>query len=98
MTHPIPAMTDPLGRHWKQPRRDQIEIDCNHALMPRSAFDQLLEYSATTPSGTYPGKMWKAHLPDGRGWALRWYGPSYKEDEKEYCSNNQKLILIVEGA
>lgn len=94
MTHPIPEMTDPLGRHWKQPRRDQIEIDCNHALMPRSAFDQLLEYSTTIPTGTYPGKMWKANSSSGV-WVLRWYGDLIDENT---IARGQREILIVEGA
>lgn len=94
MTHPIPAMTDPLGRHWKQPRRDQIEIDCKHALMPRSAFDQLPEYSRSIPSGTYPGKMWKLQCDDGT-WVLRWYGALLEGNMVEI---GYREILIVEGS
>lgn len=62
----IPAMTHPLGKHWKQPEVDEITIDDTHALMSQRAFDKLLEYSASRPSGVYEGKMWKAVFADGR--------------------------------
>ena len=61
----IPQMTDPLGRHWKQPNRDSILIDETHAVMGQRTFDELMTYSSTIPSGVYPGKMWKATLDDG---------------------------------
>lgn len=74
-------MTDPLGRHWNQPAPDLIEIDDTHALMTKATFEQLPEYSATIPSGVYPGKMWRRH--DGAFdikrerppvWMLCWFG------------------------
>jgi hypothetical protein len=57
--HIIPPITNPLGKHWNQPLRTWIEIDDTHAMMPREAFDQLLDYTQSQPSGVYPGKMWK---------------------------------------
>jgi hypothetical protein len=75
-------MTDPLGRYWNQPSRDLILVDETHAVMTAHTFQQLSEYSATIPSGVYPGKMWRrldgAHdrkCPmDGCRWLLCWYG------------------------
>lgn len=90
----IPAMTDPLGRYWKQPTRDQITLDETHALMPRSAFDQLVEYSRTIPTGTYPGKMWKAN-PCSGVWVLRWYGAI--SENGETIERGQRIIVLVEG-
>lgn len=77
----IPVMTDPMGRHWRQPPPERIEIDDKHALMTEATFKDLLEYSATIPSGVYPGKMWRRH--DGAfdmnskrppKWMLCWFG------------------------
>lgn len=67
----IPPITDPMGKHWRQPNPHRFAIDGAHALMTRQDFDALSEYSASTPSGVYPGKCWKA---ERRGvWYLRWY-------------------------
>lgn len=87
----IPPMDDPLGFYWKQPTRDQIEIDDTHALMTAHAFDRLSEYTTTNPSGVYPGKMWRS-LCNGEWW-LRWYG--VVDGRPDLCSNNQRRILIV---
>lgn len=88
----IPPMTDPLGRHWRQPSRQEILIDEEHAVMTRSTFDKLAEYSTTRPTGVYPGKMWKAIY--GNGAYLRWYG--IVEGRPDLCSNNQRLILLCD--
>lgn len=82
--HAIPPMTDPLGRHWNQPPREAITIDCEHARMTEATFQKLPEYSATHPTGVYPGKMWRRHdgafIPAAKRtsplrWLLCWYGP-----------------------
>jgi hypothetical protein len=102
---PIPAMTDPLGRHWEQPRRQDIEIDRDHAIMTRATFDQLPAYNATSPSGVYPGKMWRrfngaadlAFLRRGGRpeWCLCWYGPSARGPE--WCTTHMRTILLSDG-
>jgi hypothetical protein len=101
---PIPRMTDPLGAYWQQPDRSKILVDATHALMERSTFEELAEYSATNPSGAYEGKMWKRH--DGafdfkflaRGgkptWMLCWFGMS---DKPGYVSNHHRKIILVDG-
>lgn len=86
----IPAITDPLGRHWQQPSPDEILIDTTHALMSEVTFNQLLDYSQSQPSAVYAGKMWKC-FSDGR-WFLCWFGESLKGPN--YCSNNFAEILI----
>jgi hypothetical protein len=100
-THPIPPITDPLGQNWVQPERSRIHIDERYARMDRATFDRLPEYSATRPTGVYPGKMWKRHdgafdhkfLREGGKpvWLLCWYGES---DKPGYCSNHHREILI----
>lgn len=89
----IPAMTDPLGRHWHQPSRDVIAIDDTHAVMSRQSFDQLPEYSRSRPSGVYPGKMWKSITRDDTPY-LCWYG--IVEGRDDLCSNNSRLILLCD--
>ena len=84
----IPPITDPLGRYWEQPDRDNILIDDQHALMTREDFKQLHNYSASIPSGVYVGKMWKRKFRDK--WYLSWYGP---HDDPDRCSINHREII-----
>ena len=96
----IPPMTDPLGRHWRQPDPAEMLIDDTHVVMPPETFKGLAEYSGTMPTGVYPGKMWKRHnglfdrncKPEDREWLLVWYGEC---DDPKFCSNNWRKILIV---
>jgi hypothetical protein len=73
MTAPwrIPKMTDPLGRHWKQPRglHSRVELYFSHAYISEKDWNALPRYESSTPSGVYPGKVWR------RGKYLCWYGP-----------------------
>lgn len=100
----IPPITDPLGKSWKQPDPASMMIDDTHALMSKRAFWELLNYSTSRPSGVYPGKMWRAHVPINPGveglngpykWVLRWYGIVPGNDK--VCSNNQRDILVDGG-
>lgn len=99
MIHPIPPITDPLGRQWRQPARSSILIDDTHAVMTVTTFAELAEYSASRPSGVYPGKMWKRHeglfdprcKPEDRRWLLYWYGEV--DGRPDLCSNNHRVIL-----
>jgi hypothetical protein len=102
---PIPRITDPQGTSWRQPDRSEILIDETHALMTAATFKELAEYSASKPTGVYPGKMWKRH--DGafdfefmtRGgvpeWLLCWYGES--QIGPGFCSNHHRKIILVDG-
>jgi hypothetical protein len=102
----IPPITDPMGKHWRQPPRDSITLDETHALMSRATFEQLAEYSGTFPTGVYEGKMWKRH--DGlfdqafraRGgkpeWLLVWFG--YCDEPKMVSNNFRKILIVEEGA
>jgi hypothetical protein len=99
--HPIPPITDPMGANWVQPDRNRIRIDERYARMNQATFDRLPEYSATRPTGVYPGKMWKRHdgafdhrfLEEGGTpvWLLCWYGES---DKPGCCSNHYREIVL----
>ena len=95
----IPPITDPLGRAWSQPSTSNILIDDTHAVISQTDFDKLLEYSASVPSGTYAGKMWKrldgsfSKPKEECTWMLCWYGHS--EKGPDYCSINFREALIV---
>lgn len=101
MSDEIPPIADLIGKHWKQPPVDQILIDDEIALMTESTMKQLAEYNCSTPSGVYPGKMWRvdnaAYHPDKvkagihRHW-LRWFGNSEKPG---YVSNHARKIILV---
>lgn len=90
-TEVIPAITDEMGAHWQQPDRSKIGISDKLAVMDNDTFLSLKEYSTTTPSGVYHGKMWRAFY-DSK-WYLRWYGLSTRGIANE-CSNQQREIFI----
>lgn len=100
---PIPRMTHPLSSAWEQPDRSRITVDATHAMMSQKTFEELMEYSASQPTGAYEGKMWRRE--DGafdyefiaRGgkptWMLCWYGPS--EKGPDWVKTNMREIIIV---
>jgi len=88
----LPEMTNPLGKHWKQPCPDNIEIDETHALMSKLDFDKLADYSSSRPSGVYIGKMWKSI--DNKGvWWLMWFDESELGDA--YCYTCSREIISL---
>lgn len=90
----IPAMTDPRGKHWGQPADiRKAPMDGTHVLLTRRQFDGLSEYSATIPSGVYPGKCWKRAEPGPASprWLLMWYG---EHAAPKMCSINSREIRI----
>lgn len=90
----IPPMTHPYGKHWEQPRLDEITIDSETATMSLDAFDLLADYSASMPTGAYEGKMWKARVGGTAEecWNLVWYG--YSNIGPGYVSNNYRRIEV----
>ena len=69
----IPVMDDPLGKHWDQPNDiRQALMDATHVMLRPDQIRRLPEYSASLPSGVYPGKCWLRIDRDGR-W-LGWFG------------------------
>jgi hypothetical protein len=103
----IPLMTDPLGKYWEQPLREEILVDDTHAIMTKKSLSQLKDYSLSQPTGTYQGKMWKIRdcIIFERGgekyrrwtgdWILCWFGPDPK-DEPGYVGNYYRQILIID--
>lgn len=67
----LPEMTDPLGRHWRQPEglRDRVGLYETHATISERDWRGLSRYDSSTPSGVYAGKAWR------RGPYLCWFGP-----------------------
>ena len=88
--HRIPPMTDPLGRHWDQPSRNQIVVTDSLCTMSRTTFLQLGEYSCSVPTGVYVGKMWRCRCRDG--WLLRWYDRE-DGDQMEIASRRITVTL-----
>jgi hypothetical protein len=92
MYNEIPAMTDPLGKHWKQPADiREAEMDDTHVMLTKRQFDQLKEYSSSYPSGCYDGKCWKREGHDM--WWLCWYHPHPKPDT---IGIGSREILIID--
>lgn len=88
----IPPMTDPLSKHWDQPKTDLITFSEGYklAIMDAAAFDALHDYSHSQPSGVYAGKMWKRK--SGKKWLLCWFGI---DTDPNYCTNNYVEIQIT---
>jgi hypothetical protein len=87
----IPAMTDPLGRHWCQPFDiRQAPMDDTHVLLSTEQVAQLMNYSSSYPSGTYDGKCWKRAQKDG--WYLCWYQP---HPEPNKIGIGHRIILEI---
>ena len=86
----IPRISDPMGKHWKQPPVERIVLDDTHAMVDQAGFTMLRDYSCSMPSGVYEGKMWKAKV--GETWYLRWYGAC---DTPGHVSNNQRELLVA---
>jgi hypothetical protein len=91
-TNAIPVMDDPMGRNWEQPGDVRFApMDDTHVILTRRQVRELHEYSATIPTGVYPGKCWRMETKDHRHY-LRWYGP---ETPDRRCSINHREILVV---
>lgn len=90
-THPIPPITDPLGRHWSQPDRSEISVSSNFAKMTRATFAKLPCYDSTLPTGVYDGKMWARRQSNGT--LLCWFGPA---DDPTKCSLNTRKIILAD--
>lgn len=104
LAHPIPPITDPMGQHWDQPSRFDIEIDETHALMSQATFDALPNYTHSQPTGVYSGKMWKWHCEGGNRMCrcqpgqpayLRWFGSEFEKNGQKFVSNHSRIILIT---
>lgn len=95
----IPEMTDPLGRHWRQPSdMREVPMDGEVVLLTRRQFDELADYSRSMPSGVYEGKCWRrsqVHPATGEivEWWLLWYGPC---DQPGYVETCRRRIEVVE--
>jgi hypothetical protein len=88
----IPIMTHPLSSAWDQPKRSEITLDDNYAMMNKKTFEDLAEYSCSMPSGVYEGKMWKRIDWQSQVPYFFWYGLSEKEG---HCSINSREIIVI---
>lgn len=87
----IPDMTHPYGKHWKQPKRDDILITEKEAKMSEEDFKKLADYSHSQPTGAYEGKMWKTSAAEG-GYYLAWFGVG--KTESTVSTNFRKITIL----
>lgn len=82
---------------WPAP--SPILLDDTDAVMARSAFDELPEYSCSIPTGVTIGKQWKARRPaSDTGWFLG----SYEDEPDQATWPGQVRIMwrrlhVIEG-
>jgi hypothetical protein len=69
----IPPMVHPLSKGWTQPSVESIRFDGDCARMTMETFGQLMDYTGSTPTGVYAGKMWKSQPNPGGAWYLVWF-------------------------
>jgi len=73
MTNAIPAMTDPMGQYWDQPKDiRQAEMDETHVILTPEQIKGLCNYDRSLPSGTYSGKCWLRTNEQEEGPPLTW--------------------------
>lgn len=89
--HIIPKCDD--GR---QPYRMDILVNEEFAVMRQSDFDDLKEYTFSSPTGVYPGRMWKAKCHQTDQWLLRWYGDTISVGKNTMCVVHQRIISIMD--
>lgn len=84
----LPRMTDPLGKHWRQPSglRERVRIFETHATISERDWLALPVYESTYPSGTYTGKAWR------RGPWLCWYGRERAADKTIRIGRARALV------
>lgn len=90
-TNTIPEADSEWVAYWQAPHRNEIEFRGDAAVMDKAAFDKLLNYSSSLPTGVWIGKLWKARLDDGR-WYLRWYSTDPRNAAN--CLINSRPITI----
>ena len=79
----IPAMDDPLGKYWNQPKDIRtVLMDDDHVVLSRDHIAGLSKYDTSLPSGVYPGKCWLRREVRPERTLLVWYGP---ETEDKCC-------------
>jgi len=85
----IPPMTDPLCAHWEQPALERILLSPREASMTFADFERLAEYSASIPTGTYLGKMWRSRRRNE--WFLHWY--DVDPDPKMLAIPSRRIVI-----
>ena len=89
MTHIIPPLDSPYS--WTQPDRKNILVGDDTAIMTQFDFKLLSEYSNSTPSGKYPGKMWRLHASDRQDY-LCWYALVPGRDDR-IAVHTRKIVI-----
>lgn len=77
------------------PPADEVLVDDTHAVVTRSAFDTLLSYDTSTPTGKTVGKRWKRRCwnrdADGR---LVWLD-EWQMAEIEECDPPEPGYIVI---
>ena len=87
----IPPMTHEYGKYWEQPKREDILLDDDCAVMTAETLNKLPQYDVTNPTGAYEGKMWRRVKSNGQ-FMLCWYG--FSDDPKMVSINATPIYLL----
>lgn len=106
--NPVVVMRRPRGRSaldvvpvperggWRAPNLRNVVIDDTYAYMTKATWLAFLAYDESTPTGVWPGKVWRCSPtrgPDKGRHFICWFGLSSKG--LDYCSNNSRIVRIV---
>jgi len=89
----IPEMTHPLGKHWDQPKLQDISFSLLCAYMSYKDFNLLKTYQTSTPTGVYEGKMWKCLKRTNNYGKPKWLLCYYEKLGPPDCSGQQLYII-----
>jgi len=95
ISNPIPPMTDPLGKQWKQPDPNKFQffqgVFGGNKFVSISEIDLaiLKTYEWSFPSGVYPGKMWRC------GDRILWF--EYEKGNTDNCVTRAAKIITGVG-
>lgn len=89
----IPEMTDPLGRHWNQPKDIRsAPMDGKHVILTKAQISGLSNYDRSMPSGVYSGKCWLRE--NGKTTWLVWYGRETGPGSKEFRVEHRVVLEL----
>lgn len=89
----IPPIINHLGLGWSQPDHREWLFDDTHVVMPARDLEQLRDYSASRPTGVYPGKVWRDKSAFDAHWRVCWWAES--PESHQLCRMHSRLAVPV---
>lgn len=95
MSNVIPPITSDMGKYWEQPPVKNIKVHTTHALMAKSDYKKLHNYSHSFPTGVYEGKMWCAEEQANNAEGIRRWLMWYSNNSATSCKTNSREVFLT---